>query len=367
MNWQLKILILYVFLCPKGNNLYGCHSIESEINPKSTLIKFNSQDCDNVEGFTQDLRKEIQTYAPVINNIANLVLNGTEKGVAYDELALFVDTFGPRPSGSDSLEKSIDYMLKKFNTSNFENVHGESAFVPKWERGNEWAIITEPVNHKMEILALGTSVGTEGLQIKAEVVVVNSFEELDTLGKAGMLDTKIVIYNAKFTTYAESVKFRSSGAVRAAPYGAVAALVRSVTPFSIYSPHTGQTSYDDNLPKIPTAAITLEDADYIARWVKRGKRVVVKLYMEAKNYPDVESRNVIGELVGSQLPEQVVLISGHIDSWDITQGEFFAKLFTLLLNASRLMILTFSIVFRLFLIKKKQQQYQQAQWTTAAE
>lgn len=283
--------------------------------------QFNENTCKHVAGFTDELRSEIKAYAPVVNRIADLVLNGAEKGAAYDELALFVDTFGPRPSGSESLEKAIDYMLNKFSSSKLDNVHGEPAMVPSWVRGEEWAAIVEPEPHSMEILALGTSIGTGGSILEAEAVVVASWDELDKRGEAGEFHGKIVVFNTKFTTYEETVKFRSQGAARAVPYGALAALVRSVTPFSINSPHTGATSYKVGRKKIPTASITIEDAELIARWAKRGRRVVLKLYMEAKNLPDVESRNVIGEIVGAKQPGQVVLVSGHIDSWDVTQGE----------------------------------------------
>lgn len=282
---------------------------------------FEPSSCQAVDGFTDQLINEIDSYAPTVKRIADLVLN-KKRGNAYDELALFTDTIGPRLSGSKSLAQGIEYMLAKFNSSKLDNVHGEPAMVPRWERGNEWAQMVEPMQHKMDILALGTSVGTMGKVLQAEVVPVKSWTELDSLGNQGLLNGKIVLYNVKFTTYGETVQFRSQGASKAAQHGAVAALVRSVTPFSIYSAHTGSTSYSNEVGslRIPTAAVTLEDADLIQRWINRNRTVSLKLYMEAQNYPNVESANVIGDITGKLMSDNFVVVSGHIDSWDITNG-----------------------------------------------
>lgn len=293
------------------------HQLNSFKNPKtSNVSSFDLARCGSVEGFTKELQEEIRSKAPQINKIIDIVLNGSERGSTYNELATFCDTFGPRLSGSESLSKAIEYMIKKMTDSNL-TVHPEKAMIPKWEVGDQWAELVIPGLRKqrMTILALGTSVGTDNKTIEAEVELVHSFDELDQLGKEGKLFGKIVVYNYKFTTYGQSVSFRTQGASRAAKYGALAALVRSVTNFSLYSPHTGKGSQS-----IPTAAITVEDAELIQRWVNRKQRLVIRLYIDAKNYDPVESFNVIGDIMGKTKPEEIVLVSGHIDSWYNTEG-----------------------------------------------
>jgi carboxypeptidase Q len=168
------------------------------------------------------------------------------------------------------------------------------------------------------MLGLGNSVGTPPDGVTGDVIVVRSFDELETLGER--VRGKIVVYNAPFTNYGATVRYRGSGASRAARYGAVAALVRSITPVSLQTPHTGAMSYDENLPQIPTAAITIEAAELLQRMQDRGDRVTLRLKMDAKFLPDAESANVIAELKGSEKPDEIVLISGHFDSWDVGQG-----------------------------------------------
>lgn len=303
-----KLLLVLLFLLKISDNAKG-HSV----TPKKAVIIFNGTDCNNIEEFTSSLRGEIQAKAADVQRIIDLVLRGSERNSTYDELALFCDTFGPRMSGSKSLEDAIEFMAKKMRESKLK-VKLESASIPRWEVGDQHAELTSPVKHKMSILALGYSVGTNG-SIEAEVVVVHSFDELEKLAKEGKIEGKVVVYNYTFSTYGQSVQFRSAGARRAAKYGAIAALVRSVTPFSIYSPHTGAGSIS-----IPTAAITTEDADLIERWSKRGKRITIRLSIDAKNYENVESFNVVGDITGRERPDEFVLVSGHLDSWYNTDG-----------------------------------------------
>jgi carboxypeptidase Q len=199
-----------------------------------------------------------------------------------------------------------------------DNVRAEKVMVPHWVRGQESLEMIAPVPQKLAMLGLGNSVATPPDGVTGDVVVVRSFDELETLGER--VRGKIVVYNAPFTTYGVTVRYRASGASRAARYGAVAALVRSITPVSLQTPHTGAMSYDDNLPKIPTAAITIEGAELLQRMQDRGDRVTLRLKMEAKFLPDAESANVVAELKGSEKPEEIVLVSGHFDSWDVGQG-----------------------------------------------
>lgn len=308
------ILLLFgLSSCPS----VSAHSILNTNENKTTLKRnqvFDASKCDQVEGFSK-IKDEIRSKATDVNRIIDFVLNGSERHSTYDELALFCDTFGPRLSGSESLAKAIDYMMRKMKLDSKLDVRMEKAMIPKWEIGNQWAELVAPVKRPMSILAFGTSVGTNNQTIEAEAQVIHSFDQLDKFGQEGMLKGKIIVFNYNFTTYGESVKFRTGGAKRAAKYGALAALVRSVTPFSIYSPHTGVASQS-----IPTAALTIEDADLIQRWADRGKRIVMKVFIDAQNYDKVESYNLIGDIPGSSKPQEIVLVSGHIDSWYNTEG-----------------------------------------------
>jgi carboxypeptidase Q len=168
------------------------------------------------------------------------------------------------------------------------------------------------------MLGLGNSVGTPPEGVTAEVVVVRSFEELDALGEK--VKGKIVLYNVPYTNYGATVRYRGAGASRAARHGAVASLVRSVGPTSLQTPHTGALNYDDAQPKIPSAALTIEGAETLQRMQERGERIVLRLKMAAKFLPDAESANVVADLRGRERPDEVVLVSGHFDSWDVGQG-----------------------------------------------
>ncbi|HEX7774236.1 MAG TPA: PA domain-containing protein, partial [Pyrinomonadaceae bacterium] len=185
-------------------------------------------------------------------------------------------------------------------------------------RGEESLEMLAPEPRKLQMLGLGNSVGTPADGISAEAVVVRNFAELDRLGD--QVRGKIVVYNVPYTGYGETVVYRWQGASRAARYGAVAMLVRSITPVSLQTPHTGSMGYEANQPKIPAAAITIEVAEYLQRLNDRGQRPRLKLKMEAKFLPDAESANVIAELKGTEKPDEIVLISGHFDSWDVGQG-----------------------------------------------
>lgn len=131
---------------------------------------------------------------------------------------------------------------------------------------------------------------------------------------------KIIVFNEEFITYGKTVQYRDYAAARAARYGAVATLVRSVTPFSLYTPHTGWQDYFENTTKIPTASLTVEDARLLQRLQGRGKRIIINLRMEAKTLPDVTSRNTVAEIRGASSSEKVVIVSGHLDSWDVGEG-----------------------------------------------
>jgi carboxypeptidase Q len=237
---------------------------------------------------------------------------------AYTRLSHLTDHIGHRLSGSTALERAIEWALAEMKRDGLDNVRGEKVMVPHWVRGEESLEITSPRAMKLSMLGLGNSAGTPAEGITAEAVVVRNFAELDALGER--VRGKIVVYNVPFTNYGATVQYRSSGPSRAARYGAVAAIVRSVTPVSLQSPHTGGLNYDQRQPKIPAAAISIEAAELLQRMHDRGERTTLRLKMEAKFLPDAESANVIAELRGSEKPDEVVLISGHFDSWDVGQG-----------------------------------------------
>jgi carboxypeptidase Q len=237
---------------------------------------------------------------------------------AWERLAYIADTFGPRFSGTRSLEDAIYFILDEMRRDGFENVRGEEVMVPRWVRGNEWLKMTGPRDTNLRMLGLGRSIGTPPEGIEAPILVVGSFDELAE--RAAEANGRIVVYNVPFTTYGATVQYRSRGAIEAARHGAVAALVRSVTPASFHQPHTGGMRYDPDVVAIPAAAITVEDAMMLQRMHDRGQDVRLHLYMEAETLPDVLSRNVVAELAGWERPEEIVVFGGHIDSWDVGQG-----------------------------------------------
>lgn len=233
-------------------------------------------------------------------------------------LAEFTDQFGGRLSGSQNLENAIDFMVKKLKDVGLDNVHTENATVPHWERGFEDCQLTSPRPHNIRIVGFGTSVGTMRGGIIANAVVVESFDELKKLS-VNKVRGNIVIFVPKWESYGKTVKYRTKGASEASRKGAVAVLVRSITPFSINSLHTGSQFYDDDVKKIPSAAITVEDAEMLLRLYRRGELITLHLQMEDRNLADFVSRNTIAEFAG-RLTEPVVVVSGHLDSWDTGSG-----------------------------------------------
>ena len=237
---------------------------------------------------------------------------------AYSRLAHLTDHIGNRLSGSENLERAVEWAVTEMKRDGLDSVRTQKVMVPHWVRGAESLEMLTPVPRQLQMIGLGNSVGTPAEGISAEAVVVRSFDELDRLGQK--VRGKIVVYNAPYVNYGATVQYRLQGASRAAAYGAVAALVRSITPVSLQTPHTGAMTYDPNQPKIPVAAVTIEVAEFLQRMNDRGDHPTLRLKMEAKFLPDAESANVIAELKGSEKPDEVVLISGHFDSWDVGQG-----------------------------------------------
>jgi carboxypeptidase Q len=248
----------------------------------------------------------------------SLIRGATRDSAAYARLGNLVDGFGHRLSGSASLEAAIDWILAQMRADGLQNVRGELVMVPRWVRGAESATLVKPRSMGLRMLGLGGSIGTPKAGITAPVLVVSSFDDLRRRSREAR--GKIVLFDAPFTTYTQTVRYRVEGASAAARVGAVASLIRSVAPFSIRSPHTGVLRYDPAAPKIPGAALSVEDAMLLHRLQDRRKPVVLTLRMGAHSLPDSPSRNVVAEVVGRERPDEVVVLGGHIDSWDVGQG-----------------------------------------------
>eukprot|EP01094_Clydonella_sp_ATCC50884_P016939 TRINITY_DN2865_c0_g1_i1.p1 TRINITY_DN2865_c0_g1~~TRINITY_DN2865_c0_g1_i1.p1 ORF type:complete len:466 (-),score=134.33 TRINITY_DN2865_c0_g1_i1:1368-2765(-) len=261
------------------------------------------------------LPNPFEKYKQTVDTIISAARNNT---VGYDRLAEMCDTFGSRLSGSDALEEALDWIASTMRTDGLDGVTEQPVLVPKWVRGSESLEMVLPRHKKMNMLGLGGSISTPPGGITADVIVVESFEEL--ISRSNEVQGKIVVYNVPFGTYGGTVVYRSEGAAEAAKFGAVASLTRSITPYSLNSPHTGSMSYASGVTKIPAAAITVEDAEMLARMQKRGQTVSLHLEMEARTEDDSWSRNVWGEIRGTEKPEEVVVIGGHIDSWDVGSG-----------------------------------------------
>ena len=247
-----------------------------------------------------------------------LITAALKDSAAWNRIAELTDTFGNRISGSDALERTIDWTLARMKADGLENVRGEPVMVPHWVRGTESVDLITPRKKSMTMLGLGGSVGTKPGGVTAPVLVVTSFDDLTK--HAAEAKGKIVLFDVPFTDYGATVVYRGIGATAAAKVGAVAMLIRSVAAYSINSPHTGALRYDSTVTKIPAAAITVEDAMLIHRMHDRGQKVSVHLVMNAKTLPDAPSRNVVAEIRGRELPDEVVVMGGHIDSWDVGQG-----------------------------------------------
>jgi carboxypeptidase Q len=254
----------------------------------------------------------------LIRSLDRLVSAATNSAVGYRRLAQLCDTFGPRLSGSTNLEAAIDWTLDQLRQDGFENVRGEPVRVPHWVRGAESAAIRHPRTEPLPVLGLGGTIATPPEGITAPVLVVSSYAELAERREEAR--GRIVVFNAPFTDYGSTVRFRWSGAIEAAKAGAVASLIRSVTPYSLRTPHTGVMTYQDGVPKIPHAALAPEDTERLARWQQAGITPVVHLALGAQTHPDARSRNVVAELRGREVPDEIVVIGGHFDSWDVGQG-----------------------------------------------
>src|SRR5437773_7260822 len=253
---------------------------------------------------------------------------------AYKQVAHLANNIGPRLSGSAQAAKAVEYVAGELRAVGCE-VQLERVMVPHWVRGEETAALTqfpgqvENTTQKIVLCALGPSVPTPANGIEANVMAVPNFDALKSMPRDKVAG-KIVLFNYPFDkqmaaegrggeAYGEAVVYRSDGPSAAARQGAVACLIRSVGGADYRLPHTGLTDYAGDAPKIPAGAVTAEDADLIADLVRQGP-VKMKLVLTPQTLPDVESANVIADIKGTEHPEQMIIVSGHLDSWDLGTG-----------------------------------------------
>jgi carboxypeptidase Q len=274
-------------------------------------------------------------YSPqTLSDLKKVQETALKSDYAYRQVAHLCNNIGPRLTGSAQAQKAVDYVAGELKALGLE-VQLEKLMVPHWVRGEETAALiefpgmAEKTTQKIVLCALGSSVATPAEGLTADVIVARDFDELEALGKEKVAG-KIVLFNYHFDkqmaaqsragdAYGQAVKYRAEGPSAAGRLGAVACLIRSVGGADYRLPHTGNTDYKKDMPKIPAGAVTAEDADLIATLVPQGT-VKMKLVLTPQTLPDEPSFNVIGDIKGSEHPEQVIIVSGHLDSWDLGTG-----------------------------------------------
>ena len=270
-----------------------------------------------------------QTDAEVIKTIYKQSLTN---GKSYDWLNHLSNQIGSRLSGSLGAERAVAYTKEEMEKLGLDKVWLQPVMVPKWVRGaQEFAFIesTPGKTTNVNICALGGSIATPALGLKAEVVEVKNFEDLEALGPEN-IEGKIVFYNRPmqadliltFEAYGGCVNQRYKGAVEAIKYGAVGVIVRSMNLRMDDLPHTGSMTYD-NLPvdrRIPSAAISTNDAELLSTMLKLDKSIKFYFKQNCKQLKDVQSYNVVGQITGSEFPNEYMIVGGHLDSWDLGDG-----------------------------------------------
>jgi len=253
------------------------------------------------------------------SEIADKIIDYTEKdSSSWTRLSYLCDVFGSRLSGSIALNNAIDWMFEEMKSDGFSNVRKEEVMVPHWVQHNSSAELVFPYKKKIDVLALGGSVPTPNGGISAPVLVVESFEDLQNHKEDAK--GKIVVYNFPFDSYGRTFQYRWSGADQASKYGAVGSLIRSLTQDISVIPHTGVMRYMDSVPKIPGGAISPQDAALLGRLQKHGITPILKIKFDTEILPDTISYNVMGEITGSEFPNEIIALGGHTDSWDVGLG-----------------------------------------------
>ena len=265
--------------------------------------------------------------AVFIKNLSNDVL---KNGQAHELLRYLTKNIGGRLAGSPQFDKAVVWGEKTMKLLGADRVYLQECMMPNWNRGGKdvasvVSIDGKSSNRTLDVLALGNSMGTGGKALNAEVIVVADFAELEA--KKDQLKGKIVYYNYQFNatnvdpgiSYGEAGIYRRNGASKAAKYGAVGIMIRSLTEATDNNPHTGAMAYNDSFPKIPAIALGGYDANYIWELSKKSS-FKVSFTTNGHFLPDVKGYNVIAEIKGSEFPEQIITVGGHLDSWDVNEG-----------------------------------------------
>ncbi len=263
----------------------------------------------------------------IIKKISDeIFMNGT----AYSNLRYLCKKVGPRLSGSTGAESAVEQTARMLKEAGADTVFLQPCMVPHWVRGAKEigrATLTNKTQINLNIVALGNSVGTPPNGIDAEVVEVKNFKELDALG-ADKVKGKIVFYNYRmdpryintFQAYGDAGAYRGQGPSRAAALGAVGVIVRTLSPVLDDNPHTGATRYEDGKPKIPAVAISTNGAVELSKLIAEGKVKSIYVKTNCKMLEDAPSFNVVGELRGTEYPDEIITVGGHLDSWDLAEG-----------------------------------------------
>ncbi len=282
------------------------------------LALFSSGAC-LAQATSAGLSEDVKAIASTLHQEA---LAGTR---AFDIVRSLTVEAGPRLAGSKGHDAAVAWGLRTMQELGFSNVRAEKVRVPHWVRGAESGEILAPYPQLVHLAALGGSVGTPAEGIAAQVIEVPSLDAVEKLDPA-QVRGKIVFYNVRMqrakdgSGYGRAVGVRGAGASRAAKLGAVAVLIRSIGTDNNRTPHTGAMRYQEGVPQIPAAALSNPDADLLEAEIASGKPVTFRLKLGARMLPEVETASVVGEIPGREKPEEIVLLGGHLDSWDLGTG-----------------------------------------------
>lgn len=262
-----------------------------------------------------------------IRKISNEIL---ANGTAYENLRYLCKQVGPRLSGSPQAQMAVEATYKMLKDAGADTVYLQPCMVPHWIRGEKEKgniKLTDGSKYQLHLCALGNSEGTGKKGLTAPVIEVKNFDELNKLGTEGVKG-KIVFFNfpmnptyvRSFMAYGESGAYRTRGPARAAKYGAVGVMVRSLASNPDDFPHTGTTIYNDSFPKIPAVAISTNDAEWLSKHLKSNSVTSAYIRTTSTMLPDAPSYNVVGEIRGSQFANEFITVGGHLDSWDLAEG-----------------------------------------------
>lgn len=257
--------------------------------------------------------------------VSDLVARAAEHPRTYEHVEGLTDAAGPRLAGSPGDALAVAWGLRAMGDLGFANVHAEPVTVRVWQRGEESVDVISPVPHRLAAAALGGSVGTPAGGIEASVVRVASLDELATLprdqveGRIVFVD-QIMSRSRDGSGYGEAIMVRIRSASAAAELGAVAVLIRSIGTDSTRFAHTGVMRYAEGVAQIPAAAISNPDADTLARWIAAGMPVQIRVQLGCRDAGEAQSANVVGDVLGTDAPEEIVLLGAHLDSWDLGRG-----------------------------------------------